>query len=120
MIKGDGSGIVESVAGYMGGFGHILDAWGIEQRLTDGFKLSVSDLLGSFQPHHLLSLEALVPGMHGFHLPADDQRTDDKESRHGKLYHDQCISKACATCAFWNITLPHPVGIVTGAKYRRI
>src|SRR5690606_28057293 len=118
MIKGDGSGIVKSVAGYMGGFGHVLDAGDIEQRLADGFKLSVPDLLGSFQPHHLLSGEALVPGLHVFHLSADDQGTDNKESRHGKLYHDQCISKACATCAFWMISLQHLVGIVTGEKYR--
>src|SRR5690554_1193297 len=98
MVEGDGGGIVERVARHMGGFGYVLDAGDIEQRLADGFKLSIPDLLGSFQTHHLFSPEPLVPGLHVFHLSADDQGTDDKESRHGKLDHDQCISKACDSC----------------------
>src|SRR5690554_4874542 len=105
MVEVDGGGIVERVTRYMGGFGHILDAGDIEECLTDGFKLSIPNLLGSFQAHHLLSREPLVPGLHVFHLTADDQGTDDKERRYGKLYHDQCISKTCASCAFGVISL---------------
>src|SRR5690554_70688 len=116
MVEGDGGGIVERVAGYMGGFGYVLDARDIEQCLADGFKLGIPDPLGSFQAHYLLSREALVPGLHVFHLLADDYGSNDKESRDRKLYYNKSISKARAARPFGNISFQYLVGVVTGQK----